>query len=94
VSCFTVGTRHSRLGGCSRNINTSWCSEQREGQLIWPYHAFPVLWHPGCMVVIPSFTHIRITFSNQRSNSCSRTVEVGIVKLKFDGECGNRVLSI
>jgi hypothetical protein len=24
--------------GCSPNVNSSWCREQREGRLIWPYH--------------------------------------------------------
>jgi hypothetical protein len=24
--------------GCSPNVNCSWCREQREGQLIWPYN--------------------------------------------------------
>jgi hypothetical protein len=25
--------------GCSPNVNSSWCREEREGRLIWPYHA-------------------------------------------------------
>jgi hypothetical protein len=25
--------------GCSPNVNSSWCREQRDGRLIWPYHA-------------------------------------------------------
>jgi hypothetical protein len=25
--------------GCSPNVNSSWCREQCEGRLIWPYHA-------------------------------------------------------
>jgi hypothetical protein len=41
------------------------CREQCEGQLIWPYQ-FPVVWCPGFMVVTPLFTHLSITFSNQR----------------------------
>jgi hypothetical protein len=87
VSCFTVGTRHSRLGGCSQNINSSWCSEQPEGrQLVWPYHAFPVVWHPGCMVIM------NIIFSNQRLSSCSPTVIVVSMKPTWDCFCERKCL--
>jgi hypothetical protein len=42
------------------------------------------------MVVTPSFTHLRVTFINQRFGNCSLTVVVGFVKLMSDGFCGNR----
>jgi hypothetical protein len=62
--CFTVGTRQALLIvgflRCS-NINSFWCREQREGRLIWPYHAFTIVWSPGFMVVTSSFTHLGIT---------------------------------
>jgi hypothetical protein len=43
------------------------------------------------MVVTPSFTHLSITFNNQRFSSCSPTVDAGFVKLTSDSFCGNRV---
>jgi hypothetical protein len=40
---FSVGTRQAfRIVGflcCSQNLNSSWCREQSEERLIWPYHA-------------------------------------------------------
>jgi hypothetical protein len=46
------------------------------------------------MVVIPSFTHLRITFSNQRFSNCSPTVDVGFVELISDSFCGKRVFKM
>jgi hypothetical protein len=46
------------------------------------------------MVVTPSFTHLGITFSNQRFSSCSPTVDLGFVKLTSDSFCGNRVFKL
>jgi hypothetical protein len=51
---------------CFTNVKSSWCREQRERRLIWPYHMFPVVWYPNFLVVSPSFMHLSITFSNQR----------------------------
>jgi hypothetical protein len=51
--------------------------------------AFPVVCYPGFMVVA-SFTHLSITFSNQRFSNCSSTVDIGFVKLTSDSFCGNR----
>jgi hypothetical protein len=58
--------------------------------------AFPVAWGPGFMVVTPSFTHLIITFSNQRFSNCSptATIDVGLVKLTSDRFCGNRVFKM
>jgi hypothetical protein len=44
--------------------------------------------------VTPSFTHLSITFSNQRFSNCSPTVDVGFVKLTSDSFCGNRVFKM
>jgi hypothetical protein len=46
------------------------------------------------MVLTPSFTHLSITFSNQRFSNCSPTVDVGFVKLTSDSFCGNRVFKM
>jgi hypothetical protein len=63
--------------GCSPNVNSSWCRKLCEGRLIGPYHAaFPVVWCPDFMVVTPSFTHLSITFSNQRFSNRSPNVYV------------------
>jgi hypothetical protein len=56
--------------------------------------AFPVVCCPDFMVVAPSFTHLSITFSNRRFSNCSRTMDVGFVKLMFDSFCGNRVFKM
>jgi hypothetical protein len=39
--------------------------------------------------VTSSFTHLSITFSNQRFSNCSPTVDVGFVKLTSDSSWGN-----
>jgi hypothetical protein len=51
---------------CSPNVNSSWCREQLEGRLIWPYHARV----SSCLMSrfygrdgTPSFTHLIITFN-------------------------------
>jgi hypothetical protein len=46
------------------------------------------------MVVTPSFTHLNITFSNERFRNCSTTVDVGFVKFMSDSFCGNRVFKM
>jgi hypothetical protein len=83
------------LIGCSQNV-TSWYREPREGrQFIWPHHDFPVVWCPDFMVVIPSFTYLNITFSNQRFSNCSRTHrDVGFVKLTSHSFCGKRAFKV
>jgi hypothetical protein len=43
------------------------------------------------MVVTPSFTHLSVTFSNQRFSNCNPTVDVGFVKLTSVSFCRNRV---
>jgi hypothetical protein len=42
------------------------------------------------MVVMSSFTHLSVTFSNQGFSNCSPTVDVEFVKLMLDSFCGNR----
>jgi hypothetical protein len=37
--CWNQAFRIVGFPGCSPNVNYSWCREQREGPLIWPYHA-------------------------------------------------------
>jgi hypothetical protein len=54
--------------GCSPNVNSSCCKER---QTIWPCQAFPVVCCRGFVVVTPSFTHLSITFSNQRFATAS-----------------------
>jgi hypothetical protein len=49
---------HWRLG-CFLDVGNSAKDDHITG-------AFPVVWCPGFMVVTPSFTHLSITFSNQR----------------------------
>jgi hypothetical protein len=51
--------------------------------------AFPVVRCSDFMVVTPSFTHLIITFSDQRFSNCSPTVDVGFVKLMSESFCGN-----
>jgi hypothetical protein len=92
--CWKKAFRIVCFLGCSRNVNFSGCREQREGRLVWPHHAFPVLWCPGFTVVIPSFTHLSITLSNQRFSNRCPTVNVGFVKLASDSFCGNMVLKM
>jgi hypothetical protein len=48
-------------------------------------HTLSVVWCPGFMVVVPSFTHLSITFSNQRFSNCSSTADIVSVKLTSDG---------
>jgi hypothetical protein len=57
-------------------------------------HAFPVAWCPGFMVMTPLFTHLSITFSNQRFSNCCPTVNVAFVKLTSFSFCGNRVFKM
>jgi hypothetical protein len=42
--CLNQAFRIVGFLGRSPNVNSSWCREQREGRLIWP---FPVVWCPG-----------------------------------------------
>jgi hypothetical protein len=37
--CWNHALRIVGFLGCSPNLNSSWCREQREGRLIWPCHA-------------------------------------------------------
>jgi hypothetical protein len=76
--------------GCSPNVNSYWCRERREGWLIWPYHACV----SSCLILTPSFTHLSITFSNQRFSNCNPTVDVRFFKLMSDSFCGNRVFKM
>jgi hypothetical protein len=57
-------------------------------------HAFPVVRCPSFMVKTPPFTHLSITFSNQRFRNFSPTVDVGFVNLTSDSFCGNRVFKM
>jgi hypothetical protein len=99
---FHCGNQAFRIAGflgCSPNVNSSWCREQREGRLIWPYHArvssYLFAWCPDFMAVSSSFTHLSITFSNQRFSNCSSpTMGIGFVKLTSGSFCGNRVFKI
>jgi phosphatidylinositol kinase/protein kinase (PI-3 family) len=75
---------------CSPNVNSSWCRKQREGRLIWPYHARV----SSCLMSRfhgrdTSFTHLSITSNNQRFINCSPTVNDGFVKLT-ESFCENR----
>jgi hypothetical protein len=74
--------------GWPPNVNSSWRREQREGRPIWPYHTreFPVVCCSGFTVVTRSFTHLSITFSNQRFSNCNHTatVDIGFEKLTSD----------
>jgi hypothetical protein len=97
--CFTVGTIFSGLQTSLGVLQTKlcWCKEQCEGQLIWPYHVHvSCFWCTGFMVVTPSFTHLSITFSNQRFSNCSptTTLDVGFVKFTLDSFCGNRIFEM
>jgi hypothetical protein len=56
--------------------------------------AFPFVPCPGFVVMTPFFTHLSITFSNQRFNSCSPTMDVGLVKLMPGSFYGNRVFKM
>jgi hypothetical protein len=92
MPCSNVGTEsgilESGFVGCSLEVNPSRCREQCEGRLNRPYHLRVF----SCLTVVtPSFTHLRITFSNQRFSNCSPTVDAGFVKLTSDSFCGNRV---
>ena len=48
--------------GNSAGINLAWCWEQCEGQLIWPWYIFPVIRHPGFMIIHHLF-HLLTLFS-------------------------------
>jgi hypothetical protein len=36
--CWNQASRIVGFAGCSPNVNSSWCREQREGTLMWTYH--------------------------------------------------------
>ena len=57
--------------GSSANITPSWWREQREGRLIWPYYAFPVITCPDCMNVTPSLSHFSVVVSNQKLSNAA-----------------------
>jgi hypothetical protein len=46
------------------------------------------------MVMTPSFTHMSISFSNQRFSNCNLRVDVGFVKVTLDSFCGNKVFEM
>jgi hypothetical protein len=52
--------------------------------------AFAVVQCPG-LVMIPSFMHLNIPFSNQGFSNCNPTADVAFVKLMSDSFCGNRL---
>ena len=80
--------------GCSPNINRTWCWEQREGRLIWPYYVFPIISSPGFMIITPSFGPFSVVFSNQMFSNRSCPLDVGFVTLSSDFFCGNRVFKM
>jgi hypothetical protein len=93
----TVGTRLSGLY-VSLCVLQTWTLPDagNRGKNDWSDHMkrFPVAWCPGFVVVTPSFTHLSITFSNQRFSNCSPTVDVRFVKLTSASFCGNRVFKM
>jgi hypothetical protein len=56
----------------------------KDGSSDYITRAFPVVWCPGFMVVTPSFTHMSITFSNEKFSNCSPTAGAGLVKFTSD----------
>jgi hypothetical protein len=46
------------------------------------------------MVVTPPFTHLSITFSNQKFSNCCPTVDVEFLKHSSDSFCANRVFKM
>ena len=55
---------------------------------------FPIIKHPGFIIIMPSFRPFSIVFSNQRFSNCSCTVDVGFVKLLSDWFCGNKIFKM
>jgi hypothetical protein len=53
--------------------------------------SFPVFWRQGCMFVAPSFTHLRITFSNQRIAALPWMLDLWS---SHQTDCGNRVFKM
>ena len=71
---------------------SAWFWEKLEGRLTWPYYIFPVIRHPGFVIITPSFfLPFSVVFSNQRFSNCSSTMDVGYVKRSSDCFCGNKV---
>jgi hypothetical protein len=94
--CWNQTFQIAVLLGCSPNVNSSWCREQHEGQLIWQYHRI-THFQLSDVQVLWSWHHLCIwalLFSNQRFRSCSPTVAVGFVKLTLDSFCGSRVFKM
>jgi hypothetical protein len=81
VSLLEPGIPDCKLHWVFSNNQISGCREQREGLLMRPHRAFPVVWCPGFMAVTPSFTHLSITFSNRRFSNCGPTGDVGFVRV-------------
>ena len=52
--------------GRSPKLNPAWCWEQRGRRLTWSCYEFPVIRHPGFMIIRPCSTSISVDFSNQR----------------------------
>jgi hypothetical protein len=91
VSLLKPGIRIVGFLGCSPNVNSSWCREQREGRLIWPYHARISRFYGRDGTL--SLPHLSITFSYQRFSNCNPTVDVGFVKPTSDSFRGNRAIT-
>jgi hypothetical protein len=77
---------------CSPNVNYSWLGNgMKDDSSDHIRHAFPVIWCPGCTLMTPAFTHLSVTFTNQRIINCSPTMDVGFVKLTLHSFCVYRV---
>jgi hypothetical protein len=72
--------------GCSPNVNSSWCGKQREGRLIWPYHA------RVCSCLMLRFSgHETIVYASKlsiiRHLAIEPCCEVGFVNFKSGSFC-------
>jgi hypothetical protein len=76
--CWKQAFRIVGFLGCCPNLDSSWCRGQREGRLSDHIARVSSCLMSRLMVVTPSFTHLNITFSNQRFSNCSPTVDVGV----------------
>jgi hypothetical protein len=91
--CWNQAFRIVGFFGRSPNTNSSWCREQREGWLIWPYHV-----HVSSCLMSRSYGHDTIVYAFehyfQKFSNCSPTLDVGFVKLTSDSFCWNRVFKM
>jgi hypothetical protein len=92
--CWNQAFRSVDFLGWSPNAKSSRCRGSVKESYDHIKHTFPVAWHPGFIVVTPSFTYVSITLNNQRISSCSPTVDVGFLKLTSDSFCGNKVFGM